>query len=188
MSLIQGRRRISNHAWISFFRTEKHYHIDATTSTLQRMAKTSRHLWFCVQVVARNSLSKGRKSIPLDQHARFVTSSRKERCTPRMDQHSCSRTTHVFTGRMTYTWKGPYLNDRRTYVGPAPSNIHDEDKAVRSASPEWLWRAHRPRTKRHDDHRATTRSRDKDGAGTGFAFVRRRFLTVNNASTSSALR
>ena len=52
-----------------------------------------------------------------------------------MDQNSCSRR-RTFHGKNDLLTERTYRIDRRTYVGPAPSNIHDEYKAVRSASPD----------------------------------------------------
>ena len=100
----QCRRRVSNHAWISFFRTEKHYRIDATTSTLQRIANEPSFVDSCPSGCEKFSFTKGQKSIPIDQHARFVTSS--ERSAVRHEWINI----HVlddarFTGRMTYARK-----------------------------------------------------------------------------------
>ena len=81
---------------------------------LHSAKQTSRHLLFRVQVDAKSSLSKCRKSNSSDQRARFVTPFEK----------SAAHHAH----------EKIYRVDRRTYVGLALSKIHDAYKAVSSAS------------------------------------------------------
>ena len=84
---------------------------------------------------------------------------RKERRTPRLDQKSCFRL-HTF-------------HSENNFVGRTSSNIHGAYKAVCSAPSNRDGELTEHVPKRHDDHRATTRYRGENGAGTAFAFARR---------------
>ena len=142
--------------------------LDATTSSLQRIPNEPSFVVSCPSGCEKLSYKRSEK------HSVRPTCKIRDTVQKGAVRHDWMKI-HVvddarFTGRTTYTREGHI--DRRTCVGPGPSNIYDAYKAARSASSnrDGGVTDHVP----NDDHDATTRSCDKNGAGTGFASVKRK--------------
>ena len=104
--------------------TQKHYHIDATTSVSQRKTDEPSFVVACSSGRKRASGKDSKKNTSSEQKRKIRGMSLKQRCTPRLEPDPCS-------SRHT---KETYGADLRNFFASVPHESHIAHRATLSAS------------------------------------------------------